>query len=582
MARHLAGLGYPLLVHDLNARAVQSVVERGAGTLASAKAIASQARLVLTCLPSLGALQEVVLGHDGLSAGTAVKTYVDFSTTGAEFAREMAAALKRRNIMMLTAPITGNVITAGNGKLGIMCSGPEAAFRHAQPVMNALASTIVLYLGEDAGRAQTLKLLNNLLSATGMATSCEAFILGVKAGLDPEAMLEIVTATDASSSATRNKFARSVLPRQFDFGSRMAITAKDTSLTVTESEDLGVPMWVGQAVRQVWKYAASQGGAERDGTSLITYLEPWAGIEVRARERTAEQGTATPKVPIAITDFTIVCSQRSVPTIAARLRGQGWAVAIVEEDGPRKSSGKVNRICTLVGIADDEDAADAARRLLTTERGHRAIVNACLMASSSAATLAQQSRECGYSYVDALFTGTRGELESGQTGIIAGGPAAVLEAAKPLLNALGSRVFRISETPGAAHLMAQINASLFATLLAATCESYVTGAKAGLDPLTMARILGIETGRNAASAHIIPEQVATRKFNYGKTIREIVRALTLLSDEARERGVTTWILDKTRLLYGLAAHLGAPNDDVTRLITHYEKWSNTEVRAPAA
>ena len=129
---------------------------------------------------------------------------------------------------MLDSPITGNVVTAGNGKLGIMCSGPLAAFRHAEPVMRDLASVVVLYLGDETGRAQRLKLLNNLLSATGMAASCEAFILGVKAGLDPETMLEIINFGEASSSATRNKFPQSILPRRFDFGARMAITAKDT------------------------------------------------------------------------------------------------------------------------------------------------------------------------------------------------------------------------------------------------------------------------------------------------------------------------------------------------------------------
>ena len=192
MARHLAGLGYRLLVHDVNPRAVQSVVDCGAQAIASPKAIASEAKLVFTCLPSLEALRQVVLGDDGLRAGDAIRTYVDLSTTGANFAREMATALRQSGIMMLDSPITGNVITAGNGKLGIMCSGPLAAFRHAKPVMRDLASVIVLYLGDETGRAQRLKLLNNLLSATGMAASCEAFILGVKAGLDPETMLEII------------------------------------------------------------------------------------------------------------------------------------------------------------------------------------------------------------------------------------------------------------------------------------------------------------------------------------------------------------------------------------------------------
>ena len=97
----------------------------------------------------------------------------------------------------------------------------------------------------------------------------------------------------------------------------------------------------------------------------------------------------------------------------------------------------------------------------------------------------------------------------------------------------------------------------------------------------MTKIMGIETGRNAASARIIPDQVATRKFDHGKPIGEAFRELSLLSDEARRLGVTLWILDKARLLYGLAARLGGSGDDVTRLITHYEKWANTEVRADA-
>jgi len=265
MARHLAGLGYRLLVHDVNPHAVQSVVDCDARAVASPKAMASEAKLVFTCLPSLHALREVALGDDGLRAGDTIETYVDLSTTGAHFAREMAAALRQAGIMMLDSPITGNVITAGNGKLGIMCSGPLAAFRHAEPIMRDLASVVVLYLGDQTGRAQTLKLLNNLLSATGMAASCEAFILGVKAGLDPERMLEIINSGEASSSATRNKFARSILPRRFDFGARMAITAKDISLTVHEAEELGVPMWIAQSVRQVWKYAVSQGASEKDG-----------------------------------------------------------------------------------------------------------------------------------------------------------------------------------------------------------------------------------------------------------------------------------------------------------------------------
>ncbi|UUZ77230.1 NAD(P)-dependent oxidoreductase [Polaromonas sp. P1(28)-13] len=216
----MAGLGYPLVVFDLNAAAVQAVVDCGARRAASVSAIASEAKLVFTCLPSLQALHQVILGPQGLHTGSAIRAIVDFSTTGSAFACEIAEGLRESGVMLLDAPITGNVTTAGNGKLGIMCSGPEEAFRMAEPAMRDLASAIVLYLGEQTGRAQRLKLLNNLLSATGMAASCEAFILGVKWGLDPQVMLQIINDGEASSSATRNKFAQAILPRRFDFGAR--------------------------------------------------------------------------------------------------------------------------------------------------------------------------------------------------------------------------------------------------------------------------------------------------------------------------------------------------------------------------
>jgi len=575
MARHLASLGYSLLVNDVNARAVQSVVDCGARAVPSAKAIASQAKLVFTCLPSFDALRTVALGDDGLHAGEAIKTYVDLSTTGAEFARELASALGERGIMMMDSPITGSVTTAGNGKLGIMCSGPRAAFDHAAPVMRDLASAMVLYLGEQNGRAQTLKLLNNLQSATGMAATCEAFVFGVKAGLDAETMLEIFNAGEGSCNATRNKFARSVLPRSFDYGARMAITAKDISLAVEEAGDLGVPVWIAQSVQQIWKYAVSQGAADKDGTALITYLEPWAGVEVRGRTGTASAPRLTPAASRKTEEYVVLCDAAMRPSLAKRLGGQGWSVGGAADRVANRTA------CSLVDVPPGSDPTDVLASLTRRESQSRTIINACLMGSTRAVELASALSGQGDRYLDALLTGTGHETESGGAAVLVSGTNELFEEAKPLLEAMGGRVFHVAEQPGAAQVMQQINGSLSATLLAAACESYVTGAKAGLDALTMKKILGIETGRTAASSRIIPEQVATRRFDHGKRIEDAYRELSLASDEARRLGVTPWILDKTRLLYGLAAQLGNPHDDVTRLITHYESWAKVEVTCEA-
>ena len=573
MARHLASRGFNLLIHDLNAPAVQSVVALGARSVPSAREIASQAKIVFTCLPSLEALRAVTLGKDGLYAGDAIETYVDLSTTGSEFAQELAASLREHGIMMLDSPITGSVATAGNGRLGIMCSGPLAGFKSAEPIMREMASAMVLYLGEQNGRAQTLKLLNNLLSATGMATTCEAFVLGVKGGLDPQVMLDVFNAGESSTNASRNKFARSVLPRTFDYGARMAITAKDISLAVHEATELGIPMWIGQSVQQIWKYAVSQGAHDKDGTALITYLEPWAGVEVRGRANPARPHKADAMPANKVDQHVLVCDAAIAPAIETRLRKRGFAFAVAGAAGSEQAP------CCIVEVPAGSDAVMTIKSLRYADSRQRTILNACLIASTEAAELSQAVAQQGVSYLDALLTGTYGETADGSAALLVGGSITAYENAKPLLEALGSKVFYVSLQPGAAQLMQQLNGAVAATLLGATCESYVTGAKAGLDPITMTKILGIETGRTTASARIIPEQVATRKFNHGRRVAQVYRELSLASDEARQLGVTPWILDKTRLLYGLALQLGSPDDDVSKLATHYEKWAGIEIKS---
>jgi 3-hydroxyisobutyrate dehydrogenase-like beta-hydroxyacid dehydrogenase len=125
-----------------------------------------------------------------------------------------------------------------------------------------------------------MKLINNLLSATAMIVSSEAFVLGVKAGLDPEVMLKIINSSSGRNSATEDKFPRVVLPRTFDSGFKTDLMYKDLKLCLEEAENLNVPMWVGNAVRQLCAYAISQGGGPRDFSTIIQYIEAWAGVEV--------------------------------------------------------------------------------------------------------------------------------------------------------------------------------------------------------------------------------------------------------------------------------------------------------------
>ncbi|MGF6872991.1 NAD-binding protein [Paraburkholderia sp. MM5477-R1] len=578
MARHLARQGYKLFVNDFNRAAVDSVVACGAQAMASARDVADQCSIVLLCLPSLPAIRDVIFGEAGVAEGSAVRVVVDFSTTGANFAREVAEALSARDIALLDSPITGNVTTAGNGTLGIMCSGPRAAYDCVAAVMATLASATVLYLGEESGKAQTLKLLNNLLSATGMASTCEAFILGVKGGLAPRRMLEIINSGDASTSASRNKFGRSVLPRRFDFGARMAITAKDISLSVEDAQARGVPMWVAQAAQQIWKFASTQGGYDRDGTSLITYLEPWAGIEVIS---TVEEPSCRLSCPEpAHRPLVLICSQASVRGLTDRLVASGFVCQQNEDDSHLTRLGAPHSshvTVTLLGVTDRESESAIAGRARKTACDGAVVVNMCAMAVSKAAGI-KALLGSKLPYCDVLHAGTHREVVAGDGVMIVGGEAVAIQAAGHAIATLCRDAFDIGSTVGAAHLMLHIHTTLFATLLAVTSEAYVAGAKAGLTPEQMAKIMGIETGRNAASSRILPGEVATRNFNYGFSLAEVSARLTTATDEARQLGVTTWIFDKVRGIYGLVQASTRPTDDVTTIALQYERWAGVEVR----
>jgi len=108
-------------------------------------------------------------------------------------------------------------------------------------------------------------------------------VMGVKAGLDPEVMIEVINAGSGRNTATEAKFTRAVFPRTFDFGFTNGLMYKDVRLCLEEAEALGVPMWVGSAVRQMFQLSATENGADKDLTTLIKCIERWAGVEVRGK-----------------------------------------------------------------------------------------------------------------------------------------------------------------------------------------------------------------------------------------------------------------------------------------------------------
>jgi len=210
--------------------------------------------------------------------GTRVKIFIDMSTTGATYARRIAEGLQAKGIAPVDAPVSGGVAGAERGTLAVMVSCREEILPRIKPVLEVFGKIFVV--GREPGMGQTMKLLNNLLSATAMAISSEAVVMGVKAGLDPRQIVDVINAGTGRNSATADKIPRCVIPRTFNTGFSIELLNKDVRLCLEEADALGVPMIVGTAVRQLLAIAMANEGPGADMTEVVKPLERWAGVEV--------------------------------------------------------------------------------------------------------------------------------------------------------------------------------------------------------------------------------------------------------------------------------------------------------------
>jgi 3-hydroxyisobutyrate dehydrogenase-like beta-hydroxyacid dehydrogenase len=281
MAGRLLDAGHKLTIFDANQAAMAPLVGRGAVAAGSARELAAAVEAVIVSLPTPDIVRDVALGEDGIASGTRVKIVIDLSTTGPRMTQAVAAGLKAKDIALIDSPVSGGVSGAQKGTLAVMAACERPLFERFEPVLKVFGK--VFYIGARPGMGQTMKLANNLLSATAMAISSEAIVMGVKAGLDPQVMVDVINSGSGRNTATQDKFPRSVLPRSFDYGFATGLMYKDVKLCLEEAEALGVQMWVGAAVRQIWQFANAELGPASDFTAIVQCIEEWAGVEVKAR-----------------------------------------------------------------------------------------------------------------------------------------------------------------------------------------------------------------------------------------------------------------------------------------------------------
>lgn len=276
MAARLQEAGNDLVVYDTRDAVLAPFIDRGAKRAGSAAELASMTDTVMLSLPTPPIVEQVA---GGVAEGTAVKRVIDLSTTGPEMAASLEKRFADKGIRWIDSPISGGVGGAKAGTLAVMFSGPRADFDDLTEQLSVIGKPF--YIGADAGMAQTMKLVNNMLSAAAMALSCEAIVMGTKAGLDPKIMVDVINTGSGRNTATMQKFPQSILPRTFDYGFSTGLMFKDVALFMSRAEAMGLDLEACASVRKIWQEAVDMFGFDSDFTHVVELQEKLAGVVVK-------------------------------------------------------------------------------------------------------------------------------------------------------------------------------------------------------------------------------------------------------------------------------------------------------------
>lgn len=280
VALRLASVGCRLLVFDVAPAAVDRLVAAGATAARSPREVAAGAAIVLTILPDGPDVTRAAEGPDGLLAGAHPELlWIEMSTIDPDVTRTLATRAETTGLHLIDAAIGGLTTHAPTGQLVLMVGAGEAELARARPLLSLLAATI--HHCGPVGAGVTMKLVNNLLAGVVYAADCEALLLGRRAGLSVETMLDVLSTTMADNAHLRRSIAAKAIPRAFTPGFRLALQRKDAHLALELAGRLGISLPLGAATQQLRSIGLARGLAHQDSSSLVGVLEHLAGIDLR-------------------------------------------------------------------------------------------------------------------------------------------------------------------------------------------------------------------------------------------------------------------------------------------------------------
>lgn len=279
MAANLAEAGHKLVVYDIARERISDALAAGAEEGKSPADVASRCELVITMLPNSPHVREAILGKGGVIEGVRKGSIVvDMSSIAPLAAKEVAAALAKKGVEMLDAPVSGGEPKAIEGTLAIMVGGKPEVFEKVKDVLLTMGSSAVLC--GDIGSGNVTKLANQIIVALNIAAMSEAFVLATKAGVNPETVFNAVKGGLAGSTVLNAK-APMVLDGNYKPGFRMELHIKDLQNALDTAHEVGAPIPLTSQVMEIMQALKVDGKQKDDHGGLIQFYEKLAGVKVR-------------------------------------------------------------------------------------------------------------------------------------------------------------------------------------------------------------------------------------------------------------------------------------------------------------
>lgn len=278
MAKRLHQSGDEVFVYDIDSAKMKPLAEIGIHAMSSSAEVARMSDFIITCVVDPKSVEEAVLGKNGVMEGARAGTVLIETTSSSPFTtRKIAEKLKEKNVDVIDAPVSRGVPAAENGTLSIMVGGDEEVLQKCLPVLRKLGTDIFHVGGLGAGHV--VKALNMLLLGAHLIAAAEVVALGIKQGLDPRNILEVINVSSGENFMTSNHFLKYVLPKTYDSKFTVDLMLKDIRIGTEIARELGLPSISFSRVEEIYTMAAAHGLGAEDNTKLVPFIESLMGVD---------------------------------------------------------------------------------------------------------------------------------------------------------------------------------------------------------------------------------------------------------------------------------------------------------------